>query len=337
MKILLGSHAFLPMLGGIEVISNVLAEEFVKAGHEVHLITQTPGNGDDAFPFQVTRQPSAGQVRELARWSDVFFQNNISIQTLFAALPVQRKIVIVYQTWIRRTDSRPSLLHWAKSQISRLVPRNVAISAAIAKTIPGKSVLIPNPYDHHTFRPIDGIARDRDLIFVGRIVSDKGGDLLLDALGKLAARGLRPNLTIVGTGPEEEPLRRQAAALGIADQVDFAGPHRGEALARLMNRHRVLVAPSRWAEPFGIVALEGIGCGCAVIGSADGGLADAIGECGVTFPNGDAAALAQRIGRLLEDPAAIPPLLAAAPAHLERHRGDVIARRYLEIFSELAR
>ncbi|HEY8900376.1 MAG TPA: glycosyltransferase family 4 protein [Chthoniobacterales bacterium] len=337
MKILLGSHAFLPMLGGIEVISNVLAEEFVKAGHEVHLITQTPGDGADAFPFQVTRQPSAGKVRELAQWSDVFFQNNISIQTLLAALPVQRKIVIAYQTWIRRTDSKPSLLHWSKAQISRLIPRNVAISRAIADTIPGRSVLIPNPYDHHTYRPIEGITRDRDLIFVGRVVSDKGADLLLDALGKLAVKGQRPNLTIVGVGPEVEPLKAQAAVLGIAGQVHFAGPHRGEALARLMNQHRVLVVPSRWAEPFGIVALEGIGCGCAVIGSADGGLADAIGACGVTFPNGDVDALANAVERLLGDPSAIPPLLAAAPEHLHRHRGDVIAGRYLEVFSELVR
>jgi glycosyltransferase involved in cell wall biosynthesis len=74
-----------------------------------------------------------------------------------------------------------------------------------------------------------------------------------------------------------------------------------------------------------------------VIGSADGGLADAIGACGVTFPNGDVDALANAVERLLGDPSAIPPLLAAAPEHLHRHRGDVIAGRYLEVFSELVR
>lgn len=340
MNILLSSHAFLPMLGGIEVISDVLAREFVRAGHKVHLITQTDARkhcDDEDFPFSISRQPSARRVRRLARWSDVFFQNNISIQTLSAAWPAQRRTVVAHQTWIRRTDSRPSVRHWMKAQTSRLVARNVAISRAVASTIPAKCLLIPNPYDHRAFRILRGIERDRDLVFVGRLVSDKGGDILLEALGGLAARGTRPTLTIVGCGPEEDSLRRQVLSLGLREQVEFAGPLRGEALARVLNRHRVLVAPSRWAEPFGIVALEGIACGCCVIGSSQGGLPDAIGPCGVTVPNGNVAALAEVIEQVLRHPALRRSLLRGAPAHLRRHQGDVIAYSYLEVFSSLLR
>ncbi|MDD5199703.1 MAG: glycosyltransferase family 4 protein [Terrimicrobiaceae bacterium] len=335
MKILLSSHAFFPMLGGIEAISRVLADEFVKAGHEVHLITQTPRKGSDSFSFAVTRQPSNAEVLRLARWSDVFFQNNISIRTLAAALPVQRRVIIAHQTWIRRTDSRPSLLHWLKSQTSRLAARNVAISNAVAQTIPSRCELIPNPYDHRTFRRVEDVERDRELIFVGRIVSDKGCDILLNALARLARRGCTPRLTIVGQGPEETALRQQAASLGIQKQVTFAGPLQGDALARMLNRHRVLVVPSRWAEPFGIVALEGIECGCCVIGSAEGGLPEAIGPCGFTFPNGNNVALAETIEFVLNNPDAVAQKLAAAPAHLKKHQGDTIARRYLKLFSEL--
>ena len=89
-----------------------------------------------------------------------------------------------------------------------------------------------------------------------------------------------------------------------------------------------------WQEPFGIVALEAIGCGCVVVGSAGGGLPEAIGPCGVTFPNHDAAALARRLAELLESGEKIAALRAAAPAHLDRHRRSVVAARYLQVFAQ---
>lgn len=323
------------MLGGIENISAILAREFVNAGHQVHVITQTPAGNEDSYPYAVTRLPSHAEVMRLARWCDVFFQNNISIRTLMAARPVQSRIVITYQTWIRRTDGRASLWHWLKAQSSRLAARNVAVSKAVAASIPSRCVLIPNPYDHTIFRPISGIKRDRDLIFVGRIVSDKGADILLEAMGRLARSGIHPKLTIVGTGPEESALLQQAVRLGIQTQITFAGPLSGETLARVLNQHRILIVPSRWAEPFGIVALEAIACGCMVIGSANGGLPDAIGPCGFTFPNGDDKALAEMVEWVLRDPSLIAERLREAPAHLQRHRGDAIARQYLNLFTEL--
>lgn len=323
------------MLGGIENISSILAREFVRAGHQVHIITQTPGDDDETYSYAVTRRPSHAEIMRLARWSDVFFQNNISIRTLMTALPVQSHIVIAYQTWIRRTDGRPSLFHWLKSQASRFAVRNVAISQAVAESIPSPCVLIPNPYDHVTFRRLEEIKRDRELIFVGRIVSDKGADILLDALGRLAQEGVRPKLTIVGSGPDEPMLRTQVAQLGLHAQVTFAGPLRGELLARVLNQHRILIVPSRWAEPFGIVALEAAACGCMVIGSSGGGLPDAIGPCGFTFPNGDAKALSELIAWALRDPSVVAERLLEAPPHLLRHRGDSIAGQYLNLFSEL--
>jgi len=98
-----------------------------------------------------------------------------------------------------------------------------------------------------------------------------------------------------------------------------------------LNEARILVVPSLWNEPFGIVALEGIACGLAVVGSAGGGLPEAIGPCGLTFPNGDAAALAARLAELLRRPGRIGELLAAAPAHLARHNPTAAARAYLAV------
>jgi glycosyltransferase involved in cell wall biosynthesis len=104
-------------------------------------------------------------------------------------------------------------------------------------------------------------------------------------------------------------------------------------LTGILNEHRLMVVPSRWQEPFGIVALEGIACGCVVVGSEDGGLRDAIGPCGVTFPNGDAKALAQTLFRLLTDEGRLSGYRTGAEAHLSRHRKAEVAKSYLEVFA----
>ena len=100
---------------------------------------------------------------------------------------------------------------------------------------------------------------------------------------------------------------------------------------------QILVVPSRWREPFGIVALEGIACGCVAVGSAEGGLTEAIGSCGLTFPNGDGPALASVLARLLDDPAECDRLRANAPAHLARFTTRSVAAVYLDAMKNAAR
>jgi len=191
--------------------------------------------------------------------------------------------------------------------------------------------VIPNPYDDVHFRRIEGVAKSRDLVFLGRLVSDKGVDVLLAALLRLKARGMRPSVTIIGSGDEGPALREMTTANGLADLVTFAGALEGEELVALLNAHRILVVPSRWQEPFGIVALEGMACGCVPVGSAGGGLKDAIGECGETFPNGDAAALAEVLGHLLASPQRQQAYRELGARHLRRHEASAVAAEYLRV------
>jgi glycosyltransferase involved in cell wall biosynthesis len=163
------------------------------------------------------------------------------------------------------------------------------------------------------------------------LVSDKGAGMLLDAL-RLMNRQLQ--LTIVGDGPERPALEKQVIDLQLQAQVKFPGSRQGEELADLLRQHEILVVPSLWQEPFGIVALEGIACGCVVIGSAGGGLSEAIGPCGVTFPNGDARALADAIARLLDDSAERHRLRQNASAHLARFTPRWVAAVYLETMTK---
>jgi glycosyltransferase involved in cell wall biosynthesis len=167
------------------------------------------------------------------------------------------------------------------------------------------------------------------------LVSDKGVNLLLDALANLKELGLSPSLTIIGSGPEEPNLRQQVKQLDIVEQVNFAGAKVENDLAQLLNAHKILVVPSVWEEPFGIVALEGIACGCVVVGSEAGGLKDAIGACGVTFPNGDVNALTQALFDLLTNPDKLAGYREKAESHLSRHTKAAVAKAYLEVLEKV--
>jgi glycosyltransferase involved in cell wall biosynthesis len=149
-------------------------------------------------------------------------------------------------------------------------------------------------------------------------------------LSILHEAGVHARLTIAGDGPERARLERQIAALNIQESVELTGNQSSRQLAEVLNRHRILVVPSRWPEPFGIVALEAIACGCIVVGSREGGLAEAIGPCGLTFPNGDERALANVLAELLKDQTKCDALRRGAAAHLARFTRRHVAALYLE-------
>lgn len=322
-KILLGSHHFLPSTGGIETVSGLLAREFLAAGHQVRVVTETPGDGD--FGFGVVRRPGLLELFRQVRWCDVFLQNNISLRTLWPLLFVRRPLFIIHQTWITRPDGTVGWQHRLKRWVLRFAT-SFAISRAVAERLPVPAQVVGNPYHDGIFTASPADARVRELIFVGRLVSDKGASLLVEAMKLL---GTKPRLTIVGDGPERVNLESQVADRELQSQVEFAGARGGEHLAQLLRQHEILVVPSLWQEPFGIVALEGIACGCVVIGSAGGGLAEAIGPCGITFPNGDAPSLARAIACLLADPAERERIRQNATGHLTRFAPRQIAGLYL--------
>lgn len=309
-------------MGGIETATNLLAREFVTLGHEVRVVTQTEGNG--TFSFSVVRRPGPMDLLRQVRWCDLFLQNNISLRTLWPLLFVRRPLFITHQTWITNPDGNTGWQHRVKRFVLRYAT-SLAISRAIAEQLPVPSIQVGNPYDDKVFNDLATEPRRRELLFVGRLVSDKGANLLLEAMALLKSK---PSLTIAGDGPERADLEKQAAMLQL-QSIEFVGSQNSEQLANLLRQHQILVVPSRWREPLGIVALEGIACGCVVVGSAEGGLSEAIGACGLTFPNGDAQALANALSRLLEDPSERERLRQNAASHLSRFAPRHVAELYL--------
>jgi len=104
-----------------------------------------------------------------------------------------------------------------------------------------------------------------------------------------------------GDGPERVPLRRLIADLGLSTQVSMAGHLPRQELEPYLAKAWVQVMPSRWAEPFGLVAAEAMMRGTAVIVSDSGGLAELVqdGDTGFLVPPGDSEALATRLLQVL--------------------------------------
>ena len=309
----------------------ILAEEFVIAGHAVKVVTVTEGHDTQCFGYEIYRSPKLLSFLRLLRWCDVCLSASVSLRALAPMLVAQRPVVLSHHCVY---DS--SFVSCLKRMVAR-AGTNICCSYAVQSKIPGKSTVIPNPYRSELFKKYDDVVRDLDIVFVGRLVSDKGVVDLIDALQVLAVANFRPRLSIVGDGPEGAHIGERVERFGLGEQVTFTGPKSGIELARFVGRHRLMAVPSRWAEPFGIVALEGIGCGCVVVGTQLGGLPEAIGPCGITVPNGDSTAMAEAIRSMLEDEGRRSQYRSCSAAHLASHSRSVIAGRYLEVMRSLER
>ena len=338
LNILFTSNRFHPDIGGIESISSQLASFFAKAGHSVRLITQSAGNSADdleQFAFSILRQPSWLDLLGCYRWADVVFQNNIEVRQLWPAFFFRRPLVIGLQTWIRSEEGQRSPLHRLKQAALHSASEVVACSEAIRADSTGRAVVIGNPYQSKLFRCLPEESRRPALVFLGRLVSDKGVDLLLRAYAELD----RPDwpLSIIGTGPEAELLKGLAEQLGITSRVLFLGSLQGEALVRVLNQHELMVVPSQWREPFGVVVLEGLACGCVVLASDGGGLPDAVGCAGLLFRRGDQADLVAKLRELIENEELRARLRSVATGHLSYFHEEVVCGRYLELLESAVR
>jgi glycosyltransferase involved in cell wall biosynthesis len=158
------------------------------------------------------------------------------------------------------------------------------------------------------------------VLFVGRLVKRKGADILIRAMAGLD--GPAPRLTIVGDGPERAPLAALAGQLGV--ELDLRGELGRDEVAVAMHAAAVVVVPSVYREPLGLVAIEAMAAGAIVVASASGGLAESVEDAmtGLTVPPGDDAALTRAIERALaiaSDPIAGPAMRGAARSMAETH------------------
>lgn len=318
MRILITSAPFHPSLGGIETATHVLASGLAERGYDLTVVTPTPGGCDD-YPFKVVRNPRPMEFLRLVRDSDLMWQSHVSLRMLWPLIFIRRPLIVMHHIWLR-SDAETETRNGFLKRLACLFARNVFVSSILRDAARLHGPVIPNSYNETLFRELPEVPRDRDVVYLGRLKAFKGPDLLVDSLARLAASGKRLTATIVGMGPQEGELKEQAAKAGIAAQIEFPGPLQGEALVRMLNRHRIMVVPSRWEEPFGLVALEGMACGCVVVVANSGGLPEVLGPCGPVVPKNDAAALAAELDRLVNHPEIMGQYRQRVPRHLAKFR-----------------
>ena len=156
--------------------------------------------------------------------------------------------------------------------------------------------------------------------YAGGLLPEKGVDLLLRACAALHGEW---RLRIAGGGDEAATLRRTAEALGVAARVEWAQRIPSDRMAVFYRGLDVLVLPSRttpnWKEQFGRVLIEAMACAVAVVGSASGEIPHVIGDAGLIFAEGDVAALAGHLQRLLDDRSETARLGQAGRARVLAH------------------
>jgi Glycosyltransferase len=175
-----------------------------------------------------------------------------------------------------------------------------------------KMVTIPNAIDVSAFGPTEstslreqfGIGNSPMLLFVGRMIAQKGIEYLLDAMPEVLKTHPDAKLLLIGKGNSLKSLKRRAASLGIEENAIFAGYLSEEKLKEAYGTCDVFVLPSI-VEPFGMVILEAMACHKPVVCTDSGGVNEIVEDNGSGFlvPVKDHMALAEKINLVLSDDA----------------------------------
>lgn len=205
----------------------------------------------------------------------------------------------------------------ALALLFRLLPllvadRVVAISGAVAdhlKRVPVHRDRVVRIYNGVPARhPIRAVADETGVtaVFAGRLSGWKGYDLFIDSVARVSGRVGDLSAVVAGGPPPGDEWRaddvvKRIAEADLAGRVSYLGFV--DDVGRLFGPGRIVVVPSRWPEPFGLVTVEAMLAGCAVVASRHGGSVEIIEEevTGLLVPPGDAVALAEAMERLATD------------------------------------
>ncbi len=208
--------------------------------------------------------------------------------------------------WVTAPSART--VEYARQLVPDFIPRSSHIYNGVE--VP---TLLPTPL------PFD-VPR---ILFLGRLVPNKGFDLALTAFAAIVEHFPHVRLVVAGNGPARTELQRQAADLGLSGSVDFLGWVAPHTVPTLINTATVVVVPSREWEALPLVALEAACMARPVVAARDGGLPEVVvhERTGLLVEREDSDGLAKAICLLLEHPEAATQM------------GQAARRRALEMFS----
>ncbi|MCA1553971.1 MAG: glycosyltransferase family 4 protein [Chloroflexi bacterium] len=365
MRVLFWSESFWPHIGGVSVISSQYIVALQARGYDCLVVTsrhrQDIRARDDyhgisiyRFPFsQVLERRDVRQVRELREQiltlkrefaPDVIHFNECGPSVFFHRLtasvyPVPT--VMTIHSLLPQTAGRDGLLvqmlgsaDWVGA-VSRAMLDDVR---ALSPQVGARSSLTYNGLALPAVEPLalsDEAFAAPCLLCVGRVVYDKGFDLALTAFAAVTRRFPHARLIIAGDGDAREGLQRLAVELGVSSAVEFIGWAPPEDVPALMNSATLVIMPSRWREPFGLVALQAAQMARAVVAMRVGGLPEIVvdRETGLLVANEDSAALADAITFLLEHPHTTRQMGCAARQHAQsRFTLERLVEQYEDIY-----
>lgn len=182
-----------------------------------------------------------------------------------------------------------------------------------------------------------GVGDGPMILFVGRLVQEKGIQVLLQAAPRILEKHPDATIMIAGTGYFMDDLQRKVAELGIGNNVRFFGHADDKSLPELYKMADICVVPSLY-EPFGIVALEGMAATLPTVTSDNGGLTDIIQhmENGLTTFAGDSESLAWGLLQVLDSPELAQKVGTRARAHvLEHYSWEAITTKTVAAYQDV--
>jgi glycosyltransferase involved in cell wall biosynthesis len=334
------------VLGGLGVHVRQLTAALTT---QVHVDVVLPSPGERSYETPGTRlnliplakaHPQYGDPTSWLRFSE------LAAQRIIRMAPEDRPDVIHCHDWVtvlagikcRWLLKVPLVFHLHLPNRSRLcaLVENLGLNCADLVTVNSEAMhdelryrslprrckveVIKNGVDLDVFRPCaDWPADGGYILFVGRLVQQKGVEHLLRAFGYVREKFPEVRLKIVGDGDMRPALERLCANLMLADQVDFLGWRRGYDLVAFYQKAMVAVVPSIY-EPFGMTALEALACQRPVVASRLGGLQENIqhGVTGYLVEPEDELELAQWLMTLLSDPGLRRSMGEAGARHVKQ-------------------
>ncbi len=332
MKIGLVTPYIYPLPGGVNAQVQFLYENLVGRGHDVRIISSTHGpqkstEGDIirlGYGWSVPTNGSVGTLTVSHRYGELVqdmlereafdllhfhepFVPFLSLQLLRHSTSVNIATFHAYSGW------SPSY-EFGKRMLKRFANRlhgRIAVSAAarhfIERYFPGDYKVIPNGVDLKAFRGVPPFARWHDgtpnILYVGRFESRKGLTYLLKAYRTLRREGIDCRLLVAGTGPQEREVRRYIATRRLGG-IELLGRISEADKIRAFATADIFCSPATGSESFGIVLLEAMASGTAIVCSDIHGYKGVVrrGEQALLVPPKDPAALADALGALLRNP-----------------------------------
>jgi glycogen(starch) synthase len=331
MRILFWMGTFWPAIGGITVQAARLLPALQERGHEVIVVAFASQDSSEVpyeaqhqkipihrFPFWKSHNDVEEMVkirRQLAQLirsfaPDLIHKNGVGVGDFFLLPttpdPPAPLLVALHEEWPKQVESvaRQTLTSadWVVGVSEAILQR----ARQLAPEIVSRSSVIHNAVSEPVVRPEALPVRPPRLLCLGRLVREKGFDLALTALASVASRFDGLNLVISGDGPERLNLQWQAVNLGVDKLVEFTGWVAPGAVPELINNATAVLMPSRWEEPFGLVALEAALMARPIVAAKVGAIPEIVvhEQTGLLVEPENAGALADAIARLLKDPPA---------------------------------